>query len=106
MAVRALPMARVFLEAAALDGAVAAAWRRQEEARLESQRELLLVLDERGWLRPDRHFDDLARDLWVVVAPEVWVKCIDAGMSEEQVRDWHTGLLRALLIDPAVLPTM
>lgn len=96
----ALPLVRVFLEAAMVDAAVAAAWRRQEAFRLEGQTWVLGVLAERGWLRTDRDRDDLARDLWVVAAPEVHLKWLDAGMGEDDFQRWLGSLLVTLLIDP------
>ena len=97
---RALPLVRTFLQAAAVDDEVAAAWREQEEFRLDGQRWLLTALAERGWLRRDRHVDDLARDLWVLSAPEAHLKCLDSGMSEEDFQRWHLGVLILLLVDP------
>jgi AcrR family transcriptional regulator len=96
----ALPLVRVFLEAATVDTAVAEAWRNQEAFRLEGQTWVLDVLAERGWLRSDRDRHDLARDLWVLAAPEVHVKCLDAGMSEDDFQHWLGGLLTRLLLDP------
>lgn len=96
----ALPLARVFLEAAGADHVVAEAWRTQENHRLEDQKWLLKVLAERGWLRTDRRFDDLARDLWIVAAPETHLKCRDAGMSEQDFHRWESGVLGALLLEP------
>lgn len=98
---QALPLVRVFTEAAAVDDVVAAAWRDQEQFRLKAQTWLLDVLDEGGWLRRDRDVADLARDLWVVAAPETHLKCLDAGMDEQDFQRWLRGVLRTLLIDPA-----
>jgi AcrR family transcriptional regulator len=97
---RALPLVRVFVEAASVDAEVAAAWRDQEEHRLESQRWLLHALAAGEWLRTDRDEDDLARDLWVVAAPETYLKCRDAGMAPADVQRWKAGLLRVLLLRP------
>jgi AcrR family transcriptional regulator len=96
----ALPLVRVFLEAAAVDAVVAAAWREQEAFRLEGQRWLIDVLAEKGWLRSDRDVDDLARDLWVLAAPEVHIKWTDAGLGGEGFDRWRAGALSVLLIDP------
>jgi len=96
----ALPLVRVFLEAATVDTAVAEAWHNQEAFRLEGQTWVLDVLAQRGWLRSDRDRHDLARDLWVLAAPEVHLKCLDAGMSEDDFQRWLGGLLVDLLIAP------
>lgn len=98
---QALPLVRVFTEAAAVDDVVAQAWRDQEQFRLEGQAWVLDVLDEGGWLRRDRDLADLARDLWVVAAPETHLKCLDAGMDEQDFQRWLHGVLCTLLIDPA-----
>lgn len=96
----ALPLARVLLEAAAVDDDAAATWRAQEDHRFEDQQWLLRVLAERGWLRPDREWDDLARDLWVIAAPEIHLKWLDAGMDMADFQRWQHGALGNLLIDP------
>ncbi len=96
----ALPLVRVFLEAAAVDGATAQAWRDQEARRFESQTWLLDVLAERGWLRQDRAGDLLARDVWVLAAPEVLVKMQDAGVAVEEYWRWLSGALASVLLDP------
>lgn len=95
----ALPLVRVFLEAAAIDDLVASAWRDQEQFRFADQQWLLDVLAEGGWLRTDRNRDDLARDVWVIAAPETHLKCLDAGMTDELVEQWQHGALCALLIE-------
>lgn len=100
VAARAIPLVRVFLEAAAVDDVVAEAWRAQEEARRQDQAGLLRALEDRGWLRGDRAFDDLSRDLWILAAPETHVKFLDAGLDEAAFQDWQRGALCALLIDP------
>ena len=96
----AIPLVRVFLEAAAVDRATAEAWRAQEARRLESQTWLLDVLAERGWLRRDRARDLLARDVWVLAAPEVLVKMLDAGVASEDFWRWLSGALGSMLLDP------
>jgi AcrR family transcriptional regulator len=101
---RALPLVRTFTEAAAVDDVVAKAWRDQENFRLEAQTWLLDVLNDGGWLRRDRDINDLARDLWIVAAPETHVKCLDAGMQEHDFQQWLHGILCTLLIDPAARP--
>ncbi|GLI28194.1 TetR family transcriptional regulator [Agromyces rhizosphaerae] len=97
----ALPLVRVFLEAANVDESVAEAWRRQERFRLDGQKWVLEVLAERGWLRSDRGFDELALDLWLLAAPELHLKWLDAGMGEDEFQRWRRGLLATLLLDPA-----
>lgn len=104
VAAHALPLVRVFVQAAAVDEVVATAWRDQENFRLEGQTWLLDVLQEKGWLRPDRAVDDLARDLWVLAAPETWLKCLDSGMAESDFQLWLLGALCTLLLDPAAWP--
>ena len=95
-----LPLVRVFLEAAVVDATVAEAWRDQEAFRLRGQRWVLDVLAERGWLRTDRDADDLARDLWVLGAPEIHIKCLDSGMDPTQFESWQLGALCDLLLAP------
>lgn len=97
---RALPLVRVFLEAAMVDERVATAWRDQEAFRLDGQTWVLDVLESGGWLRSDRSRDDMAHDLWVIAAPEMHLKWLDAGMGEAEYQRWRHGALCTLLIDP------
>jgi AcrR family transcriptional regulator len=97
---QALPLVRVFIEAANVDERVAATWRAQEEFRLGGQTWVLDVLESGGWLRTDRGRDDLVRDLWVIGAPEMHLKWRDSGMDEADFRRWRHGALCTLLIDP------
>jgi len=104
VAEHALPLVRVFVQGAAVDEMVATAWRDQENFRLDGQRWLLDVLQEKGWLRRDRAVDDLARDVWILAAPETWLKCLDSGMDETHFQQWLRGALCTLLLDPAAWP--
>jgi AcrR family transcriptional regulator len=100
VAQRALPLVRVFLEAAATDTEVAARWRAQEEVRLESQTSLLDVLGSRGWLRTDVPRDMLARQLWLTVSPEIRLKWADTGLPVKDHLAWKETALRSLLLPP------
>ncbi len=100
VAEQALPLARLFIEAAAVDDAVADAWRAQENYRLADQQWLLDALAVGDWLRPDRSRADLARDVWVIAAPETYIKCLDAGMTDHDIEHWQHGALCTMLLRP------
>ncbi|MFC9916832.1 TetR/AcrR family transcriptional regulator [Agromyces binzhouensis] len=98
VAMQATGMARLLLEAAALDPIVAEHWRRQEEARFESQQWIIDVLEQRGFLREDRPREELARFLWMTVSPETWVKVIDSGISRDVLQEWKAETLKSVLL--------
>lgn len=100
VAERALPLARVFVEAAASDAEVASWWRDQEEFRHRAQGWLIELLDSRGWLRTDVPKEVLARRLWITASPEVRLKWEDADLATADHRAWEEAVLQGLLLPP------
>ena len=100
VAERALPLARVFVEAAASDAEVASWWRDQEEFRHRAQRWLIELLDSHGWLRTDLPKEVLARRLWITASPEVRLKWEDADLPTADFRAWEEAVLQGLLLPP------
>ena len=100
VAERALPLARVFVEAAASDVEVASWWRDQEEFRHRAQGWLIELLDSHGWLRTDVPKEVLARRLWITASPEVRLKWEDADLPTADYRGWEEAVLQGLLLPP------
>ena len=98
VAVRALPLLRVVIEAAAVDSEVAGRLVAQEEHRMQDQAFLLDVLEKRGHLRTDKTREELTHDLWLASAPELVIKSLDAGWSLERHTTWLREVLATLLL--------
>lgn len=101
VAMRALPLLRVVLEAAAMDEDVAKHAEAQETFRYEDQAYLLEALARLGHLRKDKPYEYLKRGLWLLAAPELWLKALDAGWDMETFSDWKAEALQALLLTDA-----
>ena len=100
VAERALPLVRVFVEAAAADAEVASWWRDQEEFRYRDQGWLIELLDSHGWLRTDVPKEVLARRLWITASPEAHLKWKDAGLPSADFRTCEEAVLQGLLLAP------
>jgi len=96
----ALPLVRVFVEAAATDAEVASWWRDQEEFRHRSQGGLIELLDSHGWLRTDVSKEVLARRLWITGSPELRIKWEDAALPPADFGAWEEAVLQGLLLPP------
>lgn len=101
VATRALPLLRVVLQAAAIDEDVAKHAEAQETFRYEDQAFLLEALARHGHLRKDKPYEHLKRGLWLVAAPELAVKALDAGWDMETFSEWKAEALQALLLTDA-----
>ena len=100
VAERALPLVRVFVEAAASDAQVASWWRDQEELRHIDQGWLIELLDSHGWLRTDVPREVLARRLWITASPEAHLKWKDADLPAADFRACEEAVLQGLLLPP------
>lgn len=98
---RALPLLRVVLQAAAIDEDVAKHAEAQEAFRYEDQTFLLEALTTHGHLRKDKPYEQLKRGLWLVAAPELALKALDAGWDMETFSEWKAEALQALLLTDA-----
>ncbi|MEX5631487.1 TetR/AcrR family transcriptional regulator [Parafrankia sp. FMc2] len=93
-------ISRAYVQAAAQDESIAAAWREQERRRLQDTRLFVAALAAGGGLRPGLSVDDASRTVWTTCNwYTAWLLYEDdPDRSEASVAAWYEATLTTLLL--------
>ncbi|GAB3846283.1 TetR/AcrR family transcriptional regulator [Dactylosporangium cerinum] len=93
------PISRAYVQAAGADPAINASWEELESQRLADQRRLVEAIAALGPLRPGLTVDRGATLIWTLHNHQSgWLVTHHLGWDDEQVADWITDTLTALLL--------